>query len=74
MIEPGRAWAYFALFSEIGLIFLVTTLAGALAGLWVDRQLGTLPIVALIGLLAGFGVGALGVARLIGRFLTGLED
>ena len=30
MIEPGRTGAYLALFSEIGIILLVTTLAGAL--------------------------------------------
>ena len=44
MIEPGRGLAYLALFSEIGLSLLVTTLIGVLAGYWVDGQLGTLPI------------------------------
>ena len=49
MIEPGRAGAYLALFSEIGFLLLATTLIGVLAGYWVDQQLGTLPIfVALI--------------------------
>ena len=40
MIEPGRGWAYAALFSEIGISLLVTTLVGVLAGHWVDGQLG----------------------------------
>jgi ATP synthase protein I len=70
MIEPGQAGGYVALFSEIGFIFLVTTLAGVLVGHWLDDQLGTNPILVVIGLLAGFGIGAVGVARLIRRFLA----
>ena len=31
MIEPGRGWAYVALFSEIGVSLLVTSLFGVLA-------------------------------------------
>lgn len=61
--------AYFALFSEIGLILLVTTLAGVAAGYWVDQQLGTLPVFVLVGFLAGAGVGTVGIYRLISRFL-----
>ena len=74
MIEPGRAGAYLALFSEIGFLLLATTLLGVLAGYWVDGQLGTLPIFVLIGLAAGMGTGALGVARLITRFLASFDD
>jgi F0F1-type ATP synthase assembly protein I len=74
MFEPGRAGAYLALFSEIGFLLLVTTLLGVLAGYWVDGQLGTLPIFVLIGLAAGMGTGALGVARLITRFLASFDD
>lgn len=74
MIEPGRGWAYFGLFSEIALIFLVTTLAGVLVGIWIDKQVGTLPIFAVIGLLVGFGAGGVGVYRLINRFLATIED
>ena len=70
----GRAVAYFALFSEIGLVFLVTTLVGALAGHWLDERLGTNPIIALVGLLGGFAIGALGVSRLIIRFLATYDD
>jgi F0F1-type ATP synthase assembly protein I len=70
VIEPGRAGAYIALYSEIGLIFLVTTLAGALAGHWIDGQLGTNPIFVVIGLLGGFGLGGVAVYRLIKRFLA----
>lgn len=70
----GRLSAYFALFSEIGLVFLVTTLAGALAGHWLDGQLGTNPLLVLIGLLGGFGLGAIAVHRLVTRFLAKFED
>ena len=70
MIGPGQAGAYLALFSEIGFIILVTTLAGALGGHWIDGQLGTSPIFIVVGLLAGLGIGAFGVHRLIQRFLA----
>ena len=61
--------AYFALFSEIGMILLVTSLAGVAAGYWLDQQLGTLPIFVLVGFLAGTGIGTVGIYRLITRFL-----
>ena len=64
MIEPGRTGAYLALFSEIGIILLVTTLAGALGGHWVDLQLGVTPLFLLAGLLGGLAAGALAVYRL----------
>jgi ATP synthase protein I len=73
VIEPGRAGGYLALFSEIGLILLVTTLAGVLAGYWVDRQFQSVPVFVLIGLFAGLGLGAMGVKRLIDRFLASFD-
>jgi ATP synthase protein I len=69
----GRAGAYLALFSEIAIILLTTTLIGVLVGYWVDQQLGTLPIFVLMGLLLGFGAGGLAVYRLITRFLARFE-
>ena len=75
MIEPGQTGAYFALFSEIGFILLVTTLGGSLAGHWIDQQLGLGPPLFLIGgLLGGLAAGALVVYRLITRFLARIED
>lgn len=71
--EFGRASAYLALFSEIALIFLTTTIIGVLVGYWVDQQLGTLPIFVVMGLLLGFGAGGLAVKRLITRFLARFE-
>ena len=61
--------AHLALFSEIGMVLLVTTLAGVAAGYWVDQQLGTLPIFVLVGFLAGVGIGTVGIYRLVTRFL-----
>lgn len=65
--------AYFALFSEIGMLLLVTTLAGVAAGYWIDQQLGTVPVFVLVGFLAGAGIGTLGIYRLVTRFLKRLE-
>jgi F0F1-type ATP synthase assembly protein I len=73
MIEPGRAGAYIALFSEIGIVLLVTTLIGVLGGYWADRQLGTLPIFLIVGFLAGAGSGAVMIYRLVSRFLKTIE-
>lgn len=69
----GQAGAYFVLFSEIGILLLVTTLAGALLGHWLDVQLGiatTLPVFVVVGFLGGAGIGAVGIYRLINRFLS----
>jgi ATP synthase protein I len=73
MIEPGRGLAYAALFSEIGISLLVTTLTGVLVGYWADGQLGTLPIFVLIGFFAGAGVGTLMIYRLVTNFLKTIE-
>jgi len=73
MIEPGRGWAYVALFSEIGVSLLVTTLLGVLAGYRVDEQLGTIPVFVLIGFFAGAGAGTLMIYRLVSRFLRTIE-
>lgn len=74
MIEPGKAGAYLALFSEIGAVLLVTTLVGSLAGNWIDEQVGTSPIVLLVGALGGFGSGWAVAYRIINRFLARFED
>ncbi len=73
MIEPGRGWAYAALFSEIGISLLVTTLIGVLVGYWADGQLGTLPIFVLVGFLAGAGAGTAMIYRLVSKFLRTIK-
>jgi hypothetical protein len=75
VIGPGRTGAYLALFTEIGFILFVLTLAGALGGHWLDLQLGIrFPIFLLAGLLLGMAAGALGIRRLINRFLATFKD
>jgi len=74
MIEPGRGAAYLALFSEIGFVLLVTTLAGVGLGYWADTRLGTVPIFVLIGLFVGMGIGARAMWLLIRRFLAQIDD
>jgi F0F1-type ATP synthase assembly protein I len=61
--------AYLALFSEVGVLLLVTTLAGVAAGYWADQQLGTRPVLAIVGFIAGAGIGFFGIYRLVTRFL-----
>lgn len=67
-MSPGLG-GYLALFSEIGMVLLVTTLLGVAAGYWADQRLGTLPVFVLVGFLAGAGLGAVGIYRLVTRFL-----
>ena len=69
----GKAFAYFALFTEIGLALFVTTLGGALAGRWLDEQLGTTPFFIIVGFLLGALLGAVADWRLISRFLERLK-
>ena len=73
MNDLGRMGAYLALFSEIAIVLLVTTLLGVAAGYWLDQQLGTLPVFVVAGLLLGFAAGGLAVSRLIARFLARFE-
>ena len=73
MIESGRGWAYAALFSEIGISLLVTTLLGVLVGYWADGQLGTLPIFVIVGFFAGAGAGTTMIYRLVSKFLKTIE-
>jgi hypothetical protein len=71
----GTGWAAYAvLFTEIGVALFVTTLAGALAGHWLDQQLGTNPVFVLIGFLGGALIGAIGDYQLISRFLAKFND
>jgi hypothetical protein len=73
MIEPGRGLAYLALFSEIGVSLLVTTLLGVLTGYWADQQLGTVPILTVIGFFVGAGIGTVAIYKLVSRFLETIE-
>lgn len=70
----GKAFAYFALFTEIGLVLFVTTLGGALAGRWLDERMGTSPLLLVAGFLAGALLGAVADWRIISRFLGQLKD
>lgn len=73
MNDLPRLGAYLALFTEIGLVLFVTTIVGALAGHWLDVQLGTNPLFVLVGFLGGAGLGAVADYRLINRFLARLN-
>jgi hypothetical protein len=73
MSQGPSSLGYLALFSEIGMVLLVTTLAGVAAGYWADQRLGTLPIFLLVGFFAGAGIGAFGIYRLVTRFLKRLD-
>ena len=43
---------------------------GTLAGYWLDKQIGTIPVFVLVGLLVGMSIGARAAYRLITRFLA----
>jgi F0F1-type ATP synthase assembly protein I len=70
----GKSFAYFALFSEIGLVLFVTTFGGLLLGRWLDQQLGTNPWLVLGGFLLGILFGAVADWRILSRFLAQIDD
>jgi F0F1-type ATP synthase assembly protein I len=70
----GKSFAYFALFSEIGLVLFVTTFGGLLLGRWLDQQLGTNPWLVLGGFLLGILFGAVADWRILSRFLAQNDD
>ena len=70
----GKPFAYFALFSEIGLVLLVTTFGGLLLGHWLDQQLGTNPLLVISGFLLGMTIGAIANWRMLSRFLANIDD
>jgi F0F1-type ATP synthase assembly protein I len=74
MLGNARPFAYFALFTEIGLVLFVTTMGGALGGHWLDQQLGTRPLFVIVGFLGGALLGAVADYRLVTRFLKRLDQ
>ena len=70
----GKSFAYFALFSEIGLVLFVTTFGGLLLGHWSDQQLGTNPLLVIGGFLLGMAIGAVADWRILSRFLATIDD
>jgi F0F1-type ATP synthase assembly protein I len=70
----GKSFAYFALFSEIGLVLFVTTFGGLLLGRWLDQQLGTNPLLVIGGFLLGIVIGAVADWRILSRFLAHIDD
>lgn len=70
----GKSFAYFALFSEIGLVLFVTTFGGLLLGRWLDQQLGTNPWFVIGGFVLGMMIGAVANWRVLRRFLATIDD
>jgi F0F1-type ATP synthase assembly protein I len=70
----GKSFAYFALFSEFGLVLLATTFGGLLLGNWLDQQLGTNPWLVIGGFLLGILIGGIAGWRLLNRFLAKTDD
>ncbi len=70
----GKSFAYFALFSEIGLVLFMTTFGGLLLGRWLDQQLGTNPLLVIGGFLLGILIGAVADWRILSRFLANIDD
>lgn len=52
----------------------MTTLGGALAGRWLDQQLGTYPLLLVVGFILGVILGALADWRLVSRFLENMKE
>lgn len=51
---------------SVGITFALTLVAGTLGGLWLDRRLGTTPLLTLIGMAAGLGLGGFWLWQRVG--------
>jgi len=64
LIPPDQLRSIGAL-SSVGLSFVVAIVLGSAAGLWLDRTLGTAPILFLICFFLGLVAGVLNVYRAV---------
>lgn len=60
---PTEAWWVLSVGSQAGLMLVGPVLLGIAAGYWLDRQLGTLPVITLVLTLAGAVGGPIMVYR-----------
>ncbi len=51
-----------------------SVLIGVFGGRWIDKQLGTMPLFLIVGLLLGLAAGVYGVLRIIQRFMEKYDD
>jgi F0F1-type ATP synthase assembly protein I len=61
----GQSMAALALIGQLGFIMVACILGGFLVGMYLDRQLGTSPLVTILALLAGVAGGMVAVYRLV---------
>lgn len=73
MIEPGRLGAYFAVFSQVGLTLAIPMLIGAFGGNELDKLFNSHPILVIIGLFGGMGLGGYGCYRVVTTFLKRVD-
>lgn len=57
MREDPKQWQRVMRYASIGMEFIVSFGLLMLAGLWLDRRIGTLPAFTLVGGALGFGLG-----------------
>ena len=61
----GHVLVTLALVGQLGIIMVVCILAGFLAGNFLDRRLGTAPVLTVVLLVAGIAGGMVAVYRLV---------
>jgi F0F1-type ATP synthase assembly protein I len=62
-------WQAVAYGTELALAFATAVVVGLLIGHWADERLGSLPILTIVGSLAGFASGVFSTVR-IAQFVT----
>ena len=60
-------WRAAALLSTMGMVLVASTFVGFLAGYALDRWLGTLPWLSIVGLMLGIAAGMLELVRIVRR-------
>lgn len=65
----GDTWMYLGLVGQIGYTIAIPLVVGVLGGVFIDKELGTRPVVTLIGLALGAVVSVIGFTRTLKEVL-----
>ncbi len=67
--ERTLGWYYLGLVGEIGFVIALPIVAGVLAGVYIDKWLGTKPTATILLLLIGIGISFIGFFNVIGEII-----
>lgn len=69
-----KKWEAFGEAMQLSWVMLFALVIPLLAGIWLDKKLGTAPLFILIGTVLGIGAATVGVARMVIRTYGQVSD